>query len=163
MSILKEIIKGQGILRTITEGILSILAITAIVMFIILTSSCVTSEIMKVGESGADIYSTVKTANTLGVVADSAKVLSNVRKIKAETTQAFQEGISIAIARQPLTEQAKLLKQGIEAKVTIAKNNTLKGLLIATVVWAVFLLIMRIAVFLFNRYKPLAKEVTKSF
>ena len=47
MSILKEIIKGQGILRTITEGILSILAITAIVMFIILTSSCVTSEIMK--------------------------------------------------------------------------------------------------------------------
>lgn len=128
-----------------------------LLLMLALLSGCISNEVIEgaIDKSG-------KAVGTV-ILASSAKSLADTRKIKAKTNSRFGKDVMVLIGEQPIEVQAELISQSIQAKVNVANNNTFKGMLIATAIWAIFLLILRIAVFLFNRYRPLKEEVIKKY
>jgi hypothetical protein len=124
---------------------------------VMLLASCVSID---------DIDDIVKEGTT-GVakiqLANAVEDLSHTREIKAETSQRYGKDLMHLIGEQPIDKQADLISESIQAQVDTSENNTFKGMLIATAIWAVFLLVLRIAVFLFNRYKPIPIKTTKDY
>ncbi len=133
---------------------LIILVITIIVVAIL--QGCSLDDILRVGESGSNSYSTVKNANSLGK-------LANTREIKANTSDRFIKDLGELIANQPKDKQAEFIKQSIEAKVELANRNFVTGAAATTAFWFVVAIFLIMAKFLFDRFKPLAKKTTNEF
>lgn len=127
------------------------------VIFIELLQGCSLSpDIEGIVDKGGKAIATIQ-------VSSAIKELAHTREIKAKTSQRYGKDLMNLIEEQSIDKQADLISESIQAQVDIAENNTFKGMLIATAVWSIFLLILRIAVFLFNRYKPIAKKTTKEY
>lgn len=93
------------------------------------------------------------------IVASSAKTMADTQKINAKNDKVFIQGTQTLIAKQPLESQAKLINQSIEAKVEAAKNTRYLGMIEGFVVFFVFSFLIKIVVFLFDRYKPKIKSI----
>jgi len=96
-------------------------------MFAIFTSGCVSlpsaDGISKVVNAGGKAAGTV-------LIAKSAKTIADTRKIKAKTNQAFVKATEDLIAKQPPEEQSDLIKQSIQAKVSLAENSWFNGFMV---------------------------------
>ena len=109
---------------------------TILLVVLLFLQGCTLNPFLDVAEVGSKSYEVVKNANSLDKVAGGLVTLADTRKIKAETkaetTQTFVEGIGVLIANQPISKQADLIKQSIQAKVNISENTKYKGWLEAS-------------------------------
>lgn len=96
-------------------------------------------------------------------LANAGKALADTRKIKAKTSQRAVKGMLSIIATLPASERMALSKQFMDTQRAIAKDTLIKGMLWAVALYTAFLFVLMIAVFLFKRYKQLAKKTTKEY
>ncbi|MEE9574219.1 MAG: hypothetical protein V3W20_14285 [Candidatus Neomarinimicrobiota bacterium] len=118
-----------------------------------LNQGCVMSEVESMVKTSANSVATVQVAN-------SVKTFANTRRIKAETTKDFVKDVATLIDKQPIEKQSELIKESIEAQVSISKNTFLKGFIYSTAFWSFIIFLGFILKYVFDRYKPKILKAT---
>ena len=124
---------------------------------------CTLNPFLDVAEVGSKSYETVKTAQSVGKVADGVKIIADTRKIKAKTTDAFVKGVGNLIVMQPLPVQAKLITQSITAKIAVEKNTRYKGFIEGFIFGLLGVFLIITLKYVFDRINPkVTEKITKA-